>query len=135
MFDTKIAIVIRDDLAIWQKLNVTAFLTSGLVAQSPEIIGEPYRDAHGHVYNPMTIQPMVVLGADQETLRSVHRRSVERHVRISAYTEEMFGTGYDAANRAVFAQFSPDDAKLVGLALRAERKIVDKIVKGARMHP
>lgn len=38
MFDTKIAIVIRDDLAIWQKLNVTAFLTSGLVAQSPEII-------------------------------------------------------------------------------------------------
>lgn len=83
----------------------------------------------------MTIQPMVVLGADQETLRSVHRRSVERHVRISAYTEEMFGTGYDAANRAVFAQFSPDDAKLVGLALRAERKIVDKIVKGARMHP
>lgn len=135
MFDTKIAIVIRDDIAIWQKLNVTAFLTSGLVAQSPEIIGEPYRDAHGHVYNPMTIQPMVVLGADQETLRSVHRRSVERHVRISAYTEEMFGTGYDAANRAVFAQFSPDDAKLVGLALRAERKIVDKIVKGARMHP
>ena len=135
MFDTKIAIVIRDDLAIWQKLNVTAFLTSGLVAQSPEIIGEPYRDAHGHVYNPMTIQPMVVLGADQETLRSVHRRSVERHVRISAYTEEMFGTGYDAANRAVFAQFSPDDAKLVGLALRAERKIVDKIVKGTRMHP
>ena len=101
MFDTKIAIVIRDDLAIWQKLNVTAFLTSGLVAQSPEIIGEPYRDAHGHVYNPMTIQPMVVLGADQDTLRSVHRRSVERHVRISAYTEEMFGTGYDAANRAV----------------------------------
>ena len=135
MFDTKIAIVIRDDLAIWQKLNVTAFLTSGLVAQSPEIIGEPYRDAHGHVYNPMTIQPMVVLGADQETLRSVHRRSVERHVRISAYTEEMFGTGYDAANRAVFAQFSPDNAKLVGLALRAEKKIVDKIVKGARMHP
>jgi hypothetical protein len=28
MFDTKIAIVVRDDLAIWQKLNVTAFLTS-----------------------------------------------------------------------------------------------------------
>ncbi len=135
MFDTKIAIVIRDNLAIWQKLNVTAFLTSGLVAQSPEIIGEPYRDAHGHVYNPMTIQPMVVLGADQETLRSVQRRSVERHVTISAYTEEMFMTGHDAANRAVFAQFSPDDAKLVGLALRAERKIVDKIVKGTRMHP
>jgi hypothetical protein len=31
MFDTKIAIVVREDLATWQKLNVTAFLTSGVV--------------------------------------------------------------------------------------------------------
>ena len=31
MFDTKIAIVIRDDLAPWQELNVTAFLTSGIL--------------------------------------------------------------------------------------------------------
>jgi hypothetical protein len=33
-FDTKIAIVVRDDLAVWQKLNVTAFLTSGIVGAS-----------------------------------------------------------------------------------------------------
>ena len=26
MFDTKIAIIVREDLATWQKLNVTAFL-------------------------------------------------------------------------------------------------------------
>ena len=45
MFDTKIAIVVRDDLATWQKLNVTAFLTSGIVGASPDIIGEAYRDA------------------------------------------------------------------------------------------
>jgi hypothetical protein len=44
VFDTKFAIVLRDDLAVWQKLNVTAFLTSGIVAQFPDIIGEPYRD-------------------------------------------------------------------------------------------
>jgi hypothetical protein len=30
MFDTKIAIVVREDLAICQKHNVTAFLTSGM---------------------------------------------------------------------------------------------------------
>jgi hypothetical protein len=135
MFDTKIAIVIRDDLAIWQKLNVTAFLTSGIVAQSPAIIGEAYRDAAGHVYNPMTIQPMVVLAADQETLRTVHKRALERDVTASAYIEEMFATGHDAANREVFSQFGPDDARLVGLALRAEKKVVDKITKGAKMHP
>ncbi len=135
MFDTKIAIVIRDDLATWQKLNVTAFLTSGIVAQSPAIIGEAYRDAAGHVYNPMSIQPVVVLVGEQETLRTIHRRSLERDVMTSAYIEEMFSTGHDVANREVFAQFSPDDAKLVGIALRADKKVVDKITKGAKMHP
>ena len=40
MFDTKIAIVLRNDLASWQALNVTAFLTSGIVAQFPDVIGE-----------------------------------------------------------------------------------------------
>jgi hypothetical protein len=135
MFDTKIAIVVRDDLAAWQKLNVTAFLTSGIVAQSPAIIGEAYRDAVGNVYNAMTIQPMVVLAADQETLRSIHRRALDREVTTSAYIEEMFATGHDAANREVFARFGPDDARLVGIALRAEKKVVDKITKGAKMHP
>jgi hypothetical protein len=135
MFDTKIAIVLRDDLAPWQELNVTAFLTSGIIAQHPAVIGEAYRDAAGHVYNPMSIQPIVVLAADQETLRAVHRRTLEREVTTSAYIEEMFATGHDAANREVFAKFAPDDAKLVGLALRAEKKIVDKITKGAKMHP
>ncbi|TDX88205.1 hypothetical protein EDE05_102177 [Neorhizobium sp. R1-B] len=134
MFDTKIAIVLRDDLAPWQELNVTAFLTSGIIAQHPAVIGEAYRDAAGHVYNPMSIQPIVILAADRETLRAVHRRTLEREVTSSAYIEEMFATGHDAANREVFAKFAPDDAKLVGLALRAEKKIVDKITKGAKMH-
>lgn len=53
----------------------------------------------------------------------------------SLYVDEMFSTGHDAANRAVFAEFAPDDAKVVGIALRAEKKLVDKITKGARMHP
>lgn len=135
MFDTKIAIVVRDDLATWQKLNVTAFLTSGIIAQSPAVIGETYRDAVGNVYNPLSIQPIVVLSADQQTLRTIQRRSLERGVTTSAYIEEMFATGHDAANREVFSQFNPDDAKLVGIAMRAERKQVDKITKGAKMHP
>lgn len=126
--------MLRDDLAPWQELNVTAFLTSGIIAQNPAIIGEAYRDAAGHVYNPMSIQPIVVLTANQETLRTIHRRSLEREVTTSAYIEEMFSTGHDAANREVFAQFAPEDAKLVGIALRAGKKIVDKITKGSKMH-
>jgi hypothetical protein len=133
VFDTKFAIVLREDLAVWQKLNVTAFLTSGIVAQFPEIIGEPYRDRAGNLYNPLSIQPVIVLSADGAALNAIHRRALERGVTTSAYVEEMFSTGHDVANRAVFAEFAPDDAKVVGMALRAERKLVDKITKGARM--
>jgi hypothetical protein len=134
MFDTKIAIVLRDDLAPWQELNVTAFLTSGIIAQYPAIIGEAYRDAAGNVYNPLSIQPIVVLSTDQETLRTIHRRSLERQVTTSAYIEEMFSTGHDAANREVFARFAPENARMVGIAIRADKKVVDKITKGAKMH-
>ena len=37
MFDTKIAIVVRDDLATWQKLNVTAFLMSGITGAARRV--------------------------------------------------------------------------------------------------
>ena len=134
MFDTKIAIVLREDLAVWQKLNVTAFLVSGIVAQFPAVIGEPYRDAVGNLYNPMSIQPVIVLSTDQAGLSAIHRRALERGVTTSLYIEEMFATGHDTANRAVFAEFGPDSAKVVGLALRADRKLADKITKGAKMH-
>ncbi|AYM06950.1 MULTISPECIES: DUF2000 family protein [Agrobacterium] len=134
MFDTKIAVILRDDLAVWQKLNVTAFLMSGIVAQTKEIIGEPYRDGAGNVYNPLSIQPVVVMATDQEALRKIHQRSLERDVTTSLYIEEMFATGHDVANRQVFSEFSPDNAKVVGMALRADKKIVDKITKGAKLH-
>ncbi|MCD2183159.1 DUF2000 family protein [Rhizobium sp. GN54] len=134
MFDTKITIVLRDDLAAWQKLNVTAFLSCGLAAQFPEIIGEAYRDSAGNVYNALSIQPMVVMSADQETLRKIHVRSLEREITTSLYIEEMFATGHDAANRAVFANFDPSTAKVVGIAVRADKRIVDKIAKGAKLH-
>ena len=135
MFDTKIAIVVRDDLATWQKLNVTAFLMSGITGAAPDIMGEPYRDAAGNSYHSLCIQPVIVLSADGETLKAIHRRALERKVPHGLYIEEMFSTGHDAANRAVFAQHGPDSAQVVGLALREDKKIVDKITKGARMHP
>lgn len=134
MFDTKIALVLRNDLAAWQALNVTAFLTSGIVAQYPSVIGEAYRDRSGNVYNALSVQPIIVLSADAPTMAAIHRRSLERGVKSSLYIEEMFATGHDAANRAVFAEFAPEDAKVVGIALRSDKKTVDKITKGASMY-
>jgi hypothetical protein len=97
-------------------------------------MGEPYVDAAGNSFNPLCIQPMIVLSASAGTLSAVHRRAIECGVRTSAYTEEMFSTGHDAANRAVFHEFTPETAKIVGVGLRAEKKLVDKITKGAKMH-
>jgi len=134
MFDTKIAIVLRDNLASWQRLNVTAFLMSGIVGQNPAIIGEAYRDRAGNLYNALSVQPIIVLSADDAAIAAIHRRALERDVTASLFIEEMFSTGHDTANRAVFAEFAPEDAKVVGIALRAEKKVVDKITKGAVMH-
>ena len=47
----------------------------------------------------------------------------------------MFTTGHDAANRAAVKEHATDELNLVGLALREDKKIVDKITKGAKMHP
>ena len=40
-FDTRVAIVIRTDLAVWQKLNVAAFLASGIGGSIGEVLGVP----------------------------------------------------------------------------------------------
>lgn len=134
MFDTKFVIIVREDLAAWQKLNVTAFLATGVAAAKPEIIGESYRDAAGNVYHPMSVQPIIVLSADSETLGKARKRALDRQVPASLYIEEMFTTGHDSANREVFSRFSPDDARIAGIAFHTDRKVADKISKGAKMH-
>lgn len=133
-FDTKIAIVVREDLEVWQKLNVTAFLVSGVIGATSGILGEPYRDAAGNGYHPLCIQPMIVLGADAATLKAIHRRALDRQVTLSLYISDMFATGHDAANRETVMRRQPDELDIVGLALREDRKLVDKVTKGAPMH-
>ncbi len=134
MFDTKIAIIVLEDLATWQKLNVTAFLTSGILGANEGLLGEPYEDAAGNTYSPLVIQPMIVLSADADTIKAIYHRAMERGVRLSLYIEDMFSTGHDAANRAAVKQYAPEAMNVVGLALRDDKKMVDKITKGARMH-
>lgn len=134
MFDTKIAIIVRDDLATWQKLNVTAFLMSGIAGDNPKIIGQPYRDKDSKTHLPMSVQPVIVLAGASNVLTNIRKRANDRGVPTVAYIEEMFATGHDDANRAVFAEHGADEANTVGIALRADKKIVDKITKGTKMH-
>jgi hypothetical protein len=134
-FETKIAILVRADLAVWQKLNVASFLAGGLVGADPELAGEPYVDGSGGVYGPLVRQPMLIFAASAADLTRALHRALDAGLRPAIYTRELFATGHDAANRAAVAAVPTDALDLVGLALHGERKAVDKVVKGLSLHP
>jgi hypothetical protein len=133
-FDTKIAIAVREDLAAWQKLNVTAFLASGVAAGFAEVIGKPYEDGSGNRYLPMFGQPVLVHAGDAEALGRVHARALTRGLLIGVYTEELFSTGNDDDNRAAVAAVPVEDLRLVGVAVHGPRNGVDKVMKGLALH-
>jgi hypothetical protein len=133
-FDTKIAVLLRDDLEIWQRLNVTAFLASGIAGTQAGVLGEAYADADGTQYLPMFRQPVLVFAGDRETLAGAHARAVGRGMPMSVFTEELFHTGNDRDNRNAVRAVSRDRLNLVGLALHGPKNAVDKVLKGARLH-
>ncbi|HUN37848.1 MAG TPA: DUF2000 domain-containing protein [Trebonia sp.] len=134
-FDTKIAVLLRDDLEVWQRLNVTSFLVSGIGAGYPEVIGEPYADADGTEYLPMFRQPVLVFEGSKETVAKSHERALSRDVALSVFTMDLFSTGNDRDNRAAVRAVNGASLDLAGIGVYGPRNIVDKIVKGARMHP
>lgn len=134
-FDTKVAIAVREDLQAWQKLNVTAFLASGIAAGAPEIIGKPYEDGDGNAYLALLGQPVVVYAGSGEQLTAVHQRAQSRDVALAIYTEEMFSTGNDEDNRAVVRAVAADSLRFAGIAVHGPRNAVDKIFKGLALHP
>jgi hypothetical protein len=133
-FDTKVAILVLEDLPVWQKLNVTAFLATGIAAAAPEALGEPYEDAGGRLYARMLGQPMLIFAAGAADLARAHRIAIERGVTRAAYVRAMFSTGHDAANRAAFKAEPMDSPDLVGLSLRGAKRDVDKITRGMSLH-
>ena len=131
-FDTKIAVLLRDDLATWQRLNVTAFLVSGIA--SPSLLGEPYVDADDTRYLPMFGQPVLVFQGSSPVLTAAHQRALGRNMMMSIFTSELFATGNDVDNRAAVRAVPRDKLDLVGLAVHGQRNAVDKVLKGASLH-
>ena len=135
-FDTKVAVVVRDDLELWQRLNVTAFLMSGVTARAgAEAIGDPFRDADGREYLPLLVQPILVLSATGAKLQTVRERAERRGVGLALYTADMFLTGNDDDNRAAVRAVATADLDLVGLAVRAPHRDADAVLRGLKRHP
>lgn len=134
MFDTKIAYILRDDLPTWQRLNVVAFLATGIASAAPEILGQPYIDSLGRTYGNMSGQPMLIFEANLDKLKTVHRKALERGVTLIPYIHAMFSTGHDEANRELFRAADGDNLDLVGIGLRGPKREVDKVIKGIALH-
>jgi len=133
-FDTKIAVVIRDDLPVWQKLNMTAFLVSGVAARQPDTIGETYVDGSENIYLPMFRQPVMVFAGSAEAIRGAYDRAMDLGVKLSIFTEDLFRTGNDLDNRAAVRAVRRDGLRLAGMAFHADRKLANKVLKGLSLH-
>lgn len=131
----KIAVAVRLDLDAWQKLNVTAFTTSGVTAHRPDLVGVPYEDASGQGYTPMLGHPVLVFGGDGAALTRAFRRALDRGLAVAVYTDDLFATGNDVDNRAAVRAVATDDLVLAGFAVAGPARMVDKVVDKLRLHP
>jgi hypothetical protein len=134
-FDTKIAVLLRDDLLTWQRLNITAFLVSGIGTAAPEVVGQPYSDADDVAYLSMFRQPVLVFEGSGEVLTGAHGRALSRGLPLSVFTADLFATTNDRDNRAAVRAVPTEKLDLVGIAVYGPRNAVDKVLKGASMHP
>jgi hypothetical protein len=134
-FDTKIAVVVRSGLPEWQKLNVTAFLASAIAAGVEGVAGKPYEDASGNRYLEMFRQPVLVYTGPGEALATARERAIARGMPTAIYTDELFATGDDDANRAAVRAVAAESLTLAGLAVYGPRNAVDKVCKGLILHP
>src|SRR5690606_41716802 len=92
-------------------------------------------DADRVGYLPMFRQPVLIFEGTKETLRTAHTRVLARALPRAVFTRDLFSTGHDEANRAAVRAVGTADLDLVGLAVHGPRNAVDKVLKGARMHP
>ena len=132
-FDTKIKIVLRNDLEAWQELNITSFLMSG-IGGTQNIIGQPYVDRDGVEYLPMSQQPIIIYTGSSEQMKELLKKALTKDCVIAIYTEELFHTYNDDDNRAAVAQFGTDELNLVGIAIRGKKNHVDRLTKGFELH-
>ncbi|HWR38223.1 MAG TPA: DUF2000 domain-containing protein [Patescibacteria group bacterium] len=132
-FDNKIAAILREDLLVWQKLNVTAFIMSGIGGRQ-DILGEPYVDGAGNTYLPMSQQPIMIYSATGEQLKELLRKALSKEVTMAIYTEELFNTYNDVDNRAKLAEFDTGDLNLAGIGMVGKKNHVDRLTKGLSLH-
>lgn len=135
MYSNKIALVIKNDLAGWQKLNVAAFLAGAVAIQFPDTHGKEFVNASGSVYLPFMKHPILIYKADTDAeIKRASNRAKERGLAIGIYTEPLFATKNEEENHVEIAKATDDNQALVGIAVYGEAKKVAKALEGLKFH-
>lgn len=131
----KIAIVIKDDLQAWQKINVSCFLASAVAIKFPLTHGKALTSAGGTEFLPFLKHPVLVYKAESaEKIKRAFNRAKERGLAIGVYTQELFATKNEDENLERIAAVADDDLDLAGIILFGENKKVDKALDGLKFH-
>ena len=78
----------------------------------------------------------MVYAADGPGLRRAYDRAVARGIdRLAIFTHDLFATANDEANRAAVAAVPNEQLEFAGIAVHADRKLVDKVLDRLRPHP
>jgi len=135
MYDHKIAIIIKNDLLDWQKLNAAAFLASSVAIQFPQTHGRAFTNASGSVYLPFIKHPILIYKAEtDEQLKRTFKRAKEREINIGIYTKPLFATKNEEENHIEIGKATDEEQDLAGIVLYGENKKVDKAVDGLKFH-
>ncbi|CAI8871737.1 DUF2000 family protein [Chryseobacterium sp. IT-36CA2] len=135
MYDKKVAIVIKDDLLLWQKLNVVSFLAGSIAIKFPETHGEKFVTADQKEFLPFIKHPTLIYKADDtEKLQRAFRRSRDRELTIGIYTQQLFDTRSGEENVLEIAKHTADNLDLVGIIMYGDNKKVDKALDGLKFH-
>jgi hypothetical protein len=135
-YENKIAMVIRDDLQTWQKLNVASFLASSVAIRFPETHGAKFVNASGSEYLPFIKHPILIYKAEtQVEIQRAFQRARERQLHIGIYTDALFSTKNEDENHVEISKSSDDDQVLAGIVIYGENKQVGKALDGLKFHP
>jgi hypothetical protein len=134
-YENKIAIVIKNDLENWQKLNVASFLASSVAIAFPDTHGKPFVNASNSKYLPFIKHPILIFKADTDAeIKRAFNRAKERELNIAIYTAPLFATKNEEENLIEIAKYNDEDQNLVGIVVYGEVKKVNKALDGLKFH-
>jgi len=135
MHANKIAIVVKNDLLDWQKLNVVAFLSGAVAIGLPETHGKALISASGSEYLPFLRQPVIIYAANTSgEIKRAFNRAKDRELKIGIYTDPLFTTNQESDNIAEISKVSDDQLDLVGIVLYGELRKVNKALNKLKFH-